>query len=382
MARPGTTFLMITRWNEKDPILKERFFGLTNSEGNHGEDVKEYYFYLDSTPSHSYMKALYRYPQAEYPYQRIVEENRRRGKNQPEFELIHTGIFDQDRYFDIFVEYAKADVNDILIRIRAVNRGPDQAPLHLLPTLWFRNTWSWGSGDPKPSLGLSRASGPKVIAAEHASLGKMWLASEGDPEVLFSENESNAGRLFGTPNASPYVKDSFHSYVIGGDRNAVNPAQAGTKAAARYKKTLAPGETWVISLRLSDRPPGAGSFGAPFESAFAEREREADAFYNRVAFTIMSSSRGSTAIRPDSPHPPAGSAAATASGRMFSLTTSSPCRTTGSIRGLPRGISRSTAFLLPWSTRSSQSSNSSCSRASGTCTRTGSSPPTSGLSMT
>ncbi len=270
-------------WNEKDPILKERFFGLTNSEGNHGEDVKEYYFYLDSTPSHSYMKALYRYPQAEYPYQRIVEENRRRGKNQPEFELIHTGIFDQDRYFDIFVEYAKADVNDILIRIRAVNRGPDQAPLHLLPTLWFRNTWSWGSGDPKPSLGLSRASGPKVIAAEHASLGKMWLASEGDPEVLFSENESYAGRLFGTPNASPYVKDSFHSYVIGGDRNAVNPAQAGTKAAARYKKILAPGETWVISLRLSDRPPGAGSFGAPFESAFAEREREADAFYNRVA---------------------------------------------------------------------------------------------------
>src|SRR5437762_435818 len=209
---------------------------------------------------------------------RIVEENRRRGKTQPEFELIHTGIFDQDRYFDIFVEYAKADVNDILIRIRAVNRGPDQAPLHLLPTLWFRNTWSWGSGDPKPSLGLSRASGPKVIAAEHASLGKVWLASEGDPEVLFTENESNGERLFGVPNASPYVKDSFHSYVIGGDRNAVNPAQAGTKAAVGYKKILAPGETWVVNLRLSDRPPGAGSFGAPFESAFAEREREADAF--------------------------------------------------------------------------------------------------------
>src|SRR5437762_2090213 len=173
---------------------------------------------------------------------RIVEENRRRGKTQPEFELIHTGIFDQDRYFDIFVEYAKADVNDILIRIHAVNRGPDPAPLHLLPTLWFRNTWSWGSGDPKPSLRLAAgSSGFKILGAEDTSLGKMWLASEGNPEVLFTENESNSGRIFGAPNTSPYVKDSFHSYVIGGDRNAVNPAQAGTKAAVRYNKILAPG---------------------------------------------------------------------------------------------------------------------------------------------
>ncbi len=271
-------------WNEKDPILKERFFGLTNSEGNHGEDVKEYYFYLDSTPTHSYMKALYRYPHAAYPYQRVVEENRRRGKDQPEFELIHTGVFDQDRYFDIFVEYAKADVNDILIRIRAINCGANPAPLHLLPTLWFRNTWSWGYGDPRPSLRLAAGpSGFKILGAEHASLGKMWLASEGDPEVLFTENESNGERLFGVPNASPYVKDSFHSYVIGGDRNAVNPAQAGTKAAVRYKKILAPGETWVVNLRLSDRPPGAGSFGASFDSIFEEREREANAFYDSVA---------------------------------------------------------------------------------------------------
>src|SRR5262245_59386118 len=193
-------------WNERDPILKERLFGLTNSEGNHGEDVKEYYFYIDSTPTHSYMKYLYKYPQREFPYRDLIETNRSRSRQEFEYELLDTGIFDDDRYFDVFVEYAKDRPDDIVIRFTVVNRGPESARLHLLPTLWFRNTWSWGKGGPKPSL---REVGGR-IRASHPELGDYTLAAEGTPERLFAENESNAERLWHQPNATPWVKDAFH----------------------------------------------------------------------------------------------------------------------------------------------------------------------------
>ena len=198
-------------WNERDPILKERLYGLTNSEGNHGEDVKEYYFYIDSTPTHSYMKFLYKYPQREFPYRDLVETNRQRSREEFEYELLDTGIFDDDRYFDVFVEYAKADPEDILIRITVHNRGPENARLRVLPTLWFRNTWSWGNSDGKPSL---RQTLPGVIQASHPKLGDTWLYCDGDPELLFTENDTNMQRLWGQPNASPWVKDAFHTYVI------------------------------------------------------------------------------------------------------------------------------------------------------------------------
>ena len=204
-------------WNERDPILKERIFGLTGNEGNHGEDVKEYYFYLDSTPSHSYMKYLYKYPQAEFPYAKLVEENRRRDKSQPEFELLDTDVFEEDRYFDVFVEYAKAGPRDILMRVTAHNRGPELAELHLLPTIWYRNTWSWGrTGEgywPKPRI--SRA-GDTTLIAEHASLGKFRLEAEGAAQLLFTENETDMERVFGVESAGPYVKDAFHAYLIEG----------------------------------------------------------------------------------------------------------------------------------------------------------------------
>ena len=201
-------------WNGRDPILKERLFGLTNSEGNHGEDVKEYYFYLDSTPTHSYMKYLYKYPQREYPYRELIETNRRRSREELEYELLDTGIFDDDRYFDVFVEYAKAGPEDLLIRITVYNRGPEAAQLHLLPTLWFRNTWSWGETEPKPSLREAdwRRFRPRIRA---------WASTavcEGAPELLFTENETNAERLWGQPNPSPYVKDAFHEYLVSGRR--------------------------------------------------------------------------------------------------------------------------------------------------------------------
>ncbi len=219
-------------WNERDPILKERLFGLTNSQGNHGEDVKEYYFYVDSTPTHSYMKYLYKYPQREYPYRDLVETNARRSREEFEYELLDTGAFADDRYFDVFVEYAKEGPEDILINITVHNRGPEAARLRVLPTLWFRNTWSWGEGEPKPSL---RAAAPGVIQVSHHELGDYRLFCDGAPELLFTENESNASRLWGQPNASPYVKDAFHACVISGHREAVNPAKVGTKAAAHYR---------------------------------------------------------------------------------------------------------------------------------------------------
>jgi hypothetical protein len=227
-------------WNGKDPILKERLFGLTNSEGNHGEDVKEYYYYLDSTPTHSYMKYLYKYPQNAYPYAGLIETNRSRGRNDPEYELIDTGIFAADRYFDVFVEYAKASPGDILIRISVVNRGGEPAVLDVLPTLWFRNTWAWWPERGKPSLRVSHAAGEGAIVASHADLGDHRLYCQGTPDLLYTDNDSNNERLFGTPNATHYVKDAFNNYLVGGQAHAVNPAGTGTKAAAHYRRPTPP----------------------------------------------------------------------------------------------------------------------------------------------
>jgi hypothetical protein len=267
-------------WNGRDPILKERLFGLTGNEGNHGEDVKEYYFYLDSTPTHSYMKYLYKYPQAEFPYAQLVEENRRRGKLQPEFELMDTGVFDDNRYFDVTVEYAKADVEDILIKVTATNHGPEAASIHLLPTVWFRNRWSWGSNnDPKPIARNASTKGNTVVELDHFMLGHRRLYCEGTPELLFTENESNSERLFNSANASPYVKDAFNEYLIHGKHDAVNPAAEGTKAAAHYERTIAPGESVTIRLRLTDREK---AFGKEFDRTFSNRVQEADEFYQTV----------------------------------------------------------------------------------------------------
>jgi hypothetical protein len=264
-------------WNGRDPILKERMFGLTNSESNHGEDVKEYYFYVDSTPTHSYMKYLYKYPQREYPYRDLVETNRRRSRDEFEYELLDTGIFNDDRYFDVFVEYAKADPEDVLIKISVHNRGPEGAQLHALPTLWFRNTWSWEQGEPKPTL---RQSGNDAILASHAELGEYTLQCDGASELLFTENETNNQRLWGQPNPSPYVKDGFHEYVIRGAKGAVNPAKTGTKAAAHYVLDVPGGGSRVVRLRLS-RKPATDAF-AKFDEVFAARIADADEFYQRI----------------------------------------------------------------------------------------------------
>ena len=264
-------------WNERDPILKERMFGLTNSQGNHGEDVKEYYFYADSTPTHSYMKQIYKYPQRAYPYGDLVETNGRRTREELEYELVDTGIFDDNRYFDVFIEYAKAGPDDILIRVSVHNRGPEAARLHLLPTLWFRNTWSWGDDDPKPVLREERG----AVVASHPELGGYTLSCDGAPELLFTENETNNERLWGSPNASPYVKDAFHRYVVAGEQGAVNPAKTGTKAAARYIVDVPAGGCETIRLRLAAGAAGK-PFGAAFEDAFRQRIVEADEFYDRI----------------------------------------------------------------------------------------------------
>ena len=275
-------------WNERDPILKERLFGLTNSEGNHGEDVKEYYFYLDSTPTHSYMKYLYKYPHTAYPYGDIIESNARRGRAGLEYELLDTGVFDQDRYFDVFVEYAKATPEDILIQVTIENRGPDAASIHVLPTLWFRNTWSWTPSAARPSLS---AIGGDVIAASHPVMGKRFFQVEDANALLFTENESNSERLINTPNRTPYVKDAFHNYVIRGNQAAVNPEQSGTKAAAYYRRDIPAGGSTVIRLRLSDLEPsglvttgqnGSARFDKTFGTTFARRRKEADEFYASI----------------------------------------------------------------------------------------------------
>jgi Glycosyl hydrolase family 63 C-terminal domain len=274
----------VALWNGKDPILKERMFGLTNSEANHGEDVKEYYFYLDSTPTHSYMKYLYKYPQAAFPYNDLVETNKRRNRGDMEYELIDTGIFNDDRYFDVFVEYAKQSPEDLLIQISVSNRGPDRAVVHVLPTLWFRNTWSWWPGTPKPSLkAISAQKGVSVVAASHADLGTRYLYCDGDIPLLFTENETNNARLFGTPNASRYVKDGINNYVVRGEQDAVNPERTGTKCAAHYQLQIDAGKTAVVRLRLTDVAPAA--IGEPFKNfaaTFEERRSDADTFYKAL----------------------------------------------------------------------------------------------------
>jgi mannosylglycerate hydrolase MGH1-like protein len=267
----------IALWNGRDPILKERLFGLTNSEGNHGEDVKEYYFYLDSTPTHSYMKYLYKYPQSEFPYRDLVEINQRRSREEFEYELLDTGVFDNNRYFDVFVEYAKWDPEDLLVRISIHNRGPVSAILHLLPTLWFRNTWSWDKDGTKPNL---RQVCDGTVLACHAELGERILHCDGKPDFLFTENESNAKRLWGQPNASPYVKDAFHEFVVYGNEKAVNPSRTGTKGAAHYVLEIPAGSSEVVRLRLSQSQQ-ASAFDR-FEQMFAGRLTEADQFYNRI----------------------------------------------------------------------------------------------------
>jgi hypothetical protein len=267
----------IALWNERDPVLKERLFGLTNNEGNHGEDVKEYYFYVDSTPTHSYMKFLYKYPQREFPYRDLVETNRRRGREEFEYELLDTGIFDDDRYFDVFVEYAKAEPEDVLVRITVHNRGPEAARLHVLPTLWFRNTWSWGLDDRKPSL---RQAGAATIEAAHHELGTYSLLCDGAPELLFTENESNTRRLWGQPNASPYVKDAFHNFLIAKSAEAVNPDKVGTKAAARYVLDVPGGGSQTVRVRLASATPSEGF--RDFDRVFENRLADADEFYARI----------------------------------------------------------------------------------------------------
>jgi hypothetical protein len=272
-------------WNGKDPILKERLFGLTNSEGNHGEDVKEYYFYLDSTPTHSYMKYLYKYPQAAYPYADLVETNRRRSRSEMEYELLDTGVFNDDRYFDVFVEYAKAAPEDILIRITICNRGPEAARLHLLPTLWFRNDWSVWISRPTEKPTLRKIQGPagtSAIAAMHPLLGSYYLYGEGAASLLFTENETNNDRLFPEhPNASPYVKDGINNFVVHGKEDLVNPEGVGTKSAAHYQVTVGGGKEEVIRLRLTTAS-GGNPFDQRFDKLFAQRLREADAFYATV----------------------------------------------------------------------------------------------------
>ena len=280
----GRLCFALALWNGHDPILKERLFGLTGPEGNHGEDVKEYYFYLDSTPTHSYMKFLYKYPQAAFPYGTLIEENGGRDRQAPEFELIDTGVFDGDRYFDVLVEYAKAAPDDLLIRVTAVNRGPGEATLHLLPTLWYRNTWSWNPAGPeRPVLrqGVATA-GHVVIEGEHPSLGARWLYCEGAPELRFTENETNTERLWRAPNRARYVKDGIGRSVVAGERDAVNPAAVGTKAAAYHRWTLAPGESRTTRLRLANTPIPGDPFGREFDSTCTRRLAEADEFYATV----------------------------------------------------------------------------------------------------
>ena len=269
--------LAVALWNGRDPILKERLFGVTNSEGNHGEDVKELYYYLDATPTHSYLKMLYKYPQGAFPYARLVEESRRRGQEQPEFELIDTGILDEDRYFDVFVEYAKAAPNDILMRITVHNRGPEEAPIDVLPQLWFRNRWSWTDNATRPEL---HAAGPGAIAARHPELGSYVLHCDADATLLFCDNDTNAPRQFGF-GASGHYKDAFHDYVVADRRDAVNPERAGTKAGALHRLIVPAGSSAQVRVRLTEAPSPADPF-ADFDAVVAQRTREADDFFETL----------------------------------------------------------------------------------------------------
>ncbi|HBH78543.1 MAG TPA: glucosidase, partial [Nitrospira sp.] len=274
----------IALWNGRDPILKERVFGVTGNEGNHGEDVKEYYFYLDSTPTHSYMKYLYKYPQAEFPYAKLAEENRRRGRRDGEYELIDTGVFDEDRYFDVVVEYAKTTPEELLIRIHITNRGPERAELTLLPTLWFRNTWSWGLDARRPRMREGPAAKDlSIVELGHEYYGKRFLWCEGKPPLLFTENETNSRRLYGDQDGSKYVKDSFHEYIIYRKADAVNPEKIGSKAAAQYELTLAPGESEIVRLCLTNESAPRRFNKKYIDGLFAQRLQEADEFYEDLA---------------------------------------------------------------------------------------------------
>ncbi len=286
----------VALWNRRDPILKERLFGLTGHQGNHGEDVKECYFYLDSTPTHSYMKFLYKYPHAAFPYGPLIDENARRGRDQPEYELLDTGVFDEDRYFDVFVEYAKASAEDILIRITVENRGPEPADLEVLPTLWFRNRWSWTADAPRPRL--TRAEGPanvSIIDVEEPMYGRRQLYCDGAPDLLFTENETNATLLFNSPNRSPFVKDGINDFIVQGTATAVNPAGTGTKCAAHYPLKLRPGGRASLRLRLTEKPVER-PFDETFTATFDQRLREADEFYAEIVPTTMSA-EGASVMR-------------------------------------------------------------------------------------
>ena len=270
----------VALWNGKDPILKERLFGLTGSEGNHGEDVKEYYFYLDSTPTHSYMKFLYKYPQRAFPYSQLVEENRKRNRSDPEFELLDTGVFEENRYFDVLVEYAKEDIDDIAIRITITNRGSDTHAIDVLPTLWFRNTWSWATEQARPEISIAaQARGQTTLLATKAGFDSYQLYCEGTPDVLFTENETNFARLFGVGNRF-FAKDGINNAVVRGATEEVNPERRGSKASARYQATLAGGASTVVRLRLS-RQRHANAF-TDFDSIFAQRIAEADKYYQSI----------------------------------------------------------------------------------------------------
>ena len=282
--------LALALWNGRDPILKERLFGLTNREGNHGEDVKEYYFYLDSTPTHSYMKYLYKYPQAAYPYDKLVAENGGRGRQEREYELLDTGVFDEDRYFDVFVEYAKESPDDLLAQIRIHNRGPEAAEIHVLPTLWFRNRWSWREENPRPTLrGIGETAAGTAVHALEAKLGDRYWYCEGAAPLLFTENETNLQRIFGTPNRTPFVKDGINDRVVRGRPEAVNPGQTGTKVAAHYRLTVPPGKCETVRLRLTCVAPdavpetyGGSAFGTHFDEVLQRRRDEADEFYAAI----------------------------------------------------------------------------------------------------
>ena len=363
-------------WNGADPFLKERLFGLVNYEGNHGEDVKEYYYYLDNTPSHSYMKYLYKYPQAAFPYDDLVETNQKRTRDEPEYELIDTGIFDEDRYFDVFVEYAKDSPEDILIQITVWNRGPDEAILHLLPTLWFRNTWWLEQGTRRPLLKqVAGPPGASVIQASHPVLGERYLHCEGAHDLLFTENETNTERIAGTPNAMPYVKDGINDYIVSRRTETVNPARTGTKASAWFPMTIPGGERRVVRLRLNETPSapagasasgGDAPFGNRFEEILTTRISEADTSYANItppsvspdAANVMRQAlagmlwskqvptsttwtAGSASTGPMSPWATS-SPSATTSGSTCTTRTSSRCRTSGSTPGTRPGTSRST----------------------------------------
>jgi hypothetical protein len=349
----------IALWNGRDAILKERLFGLTGSEGNHGEDVKEYYFYLDSTPTHSYMKFLYKYPQAPFPYADLVDENRRRDRSTPEYELVDTGVFSESRYFDVEVEYAKADPEDLLIRIHVTNRGPERAAIDVLPTVWFRNTWSWSASAERPRLA---ADGPTAIALDDPVYGRRWLHCDGDPATLFTENDTNTQRLFGHASATPYTKDAFHRFVIDGQADAVNQDGHGTKAAARYTLSLEPGARATLRLRFNAAAPAGAAFGAIGCSRLAAarrtsstpaccrsrchstpatwRDRRSPACCGRSSSTTTKYASGSKVMRRSRRRPATVILGVTVNGSTSTTPTSSRCRTSGSTRGTRPGISR------------------------------------------